>query len=228
MTTSKSEALREGHPSEATEARAAAARLHEAAPALERVAAIDARLAAIASEAKAAARGPLPKDEVADRLISWLRSRRQEFEHPRSEANGDKRPFPVVVSQLSARDTVIHASADEAFTLLVWLLGPELEDRAREAVAGLDYVEGLSAAERVQRGAAHDKERARLVAEREPLVETVRAAGIAFAHLPETQDRLNNEARRAALRAEEQIRDQTDQRRQHEIEKEIEARESRA
>jgi hypothetical protein len=202
-----------------SDVRATAGRFSKAAPAWERIEQIDARLGAITKELKDARRGPLPRAEVADRLVAWLRSRREAFERPYS-SGGQRLSTPAVVARLSAYETYEFSGAAEVFDMVVFLF-PDLEERARAAVARADYPEGLPSAERARAGAALEAETERLVTEREGHVETCRAAGVDVSHRPETQARINAEQRAEQLRADQRAR-------QQEAEREIEEREARA
>ncbi len=156
-----------------------------AVPFVERVEEIDGRLTSIEAEQKAL-RGLLPRSDVGERLAVWLRASRERFE---------QRDASVLVHQLSAGEAPwVPQNGEALFALLVFILGPDLEETAREAVARLAYPEGASLQERRERGAALQAERSRLVEERAGLVDQAQAAGAAVEHLPETV----RERRRAA------------------------------
>jgi hypothetical protein len=204
--------------SKAKELREKASRYAAVAPSLERIDEIDARLAAIDEDAGSKGE-PLPKVEVAERLVSWLRARREEVEYPRRYKDGEPQPTPYVVTRLSGGHTDLSIETPrEVFCLLAWIFGPDLERRALEAVDRAVYAEGASAVERERRRAALDAERGRLVDERERLVEEVRAGDVPVAHLPETQRRIEKEQAAERRRAEERER-------QKEAERQIEERE---
>jgi hypothetical protein len=151
--------------------------------------------------------------------VAWIRARREHVERPHSWSGGQL-AVPSVVSRLSSHEGIDLDNPREAFDLLAWILGPELERRALEAVARADYAEGPSTEERARRRAALDGERTRLVEEREGLVERLRADHVEIAHLPETQQRIEAHQRAEQRRTEERAR-------QEEAALEIEERERR-
>jgi polyhydroxyalkanoate synthesis regulator phasin len=174
----------------AKDARAQAGRLTQAADHLDRVAEIDARLAQIKT-ALQAANWPLPKDEVADRLVGWLRARRERFEEQRMSATSALTAHELV-STLSVGNPLGFATLapeEAVFDLLLFLIGGELEEKVRAAIQRLNLKSGLGSRERVALTANLGAERCRLVDEREQLVEELRSAGVDVGHLDETQSK---------------------------------------
>jgi len=180
-----------------SEVKAAASKYAKAIPALEGIEKIDVRLAALKDEAKRASGGWLPRAEVTARLLDWLKSLDGTF----SGGNVAQAVSGVSFQQFGLRLAPGHP-AEDALAFILWLLGPEqVEKLARAAVARDAYDEGLSTADRAKLKSALAGERERIVAEREELVETCRAAGVEVAHLKETAERRDAEARTAARAA---------------------------
>lgn len=169
-----------------------AQKLNDAMPALQRIDAIDARLAEIAAEQKSLG-GALPPGEIANKLANDLAARAHDFDAGRSPWSSRE-----IVSELTARDRLPGTFFSEPMHVLALVLAlftpEELDERVQDAVKRWNYPHGRSAQERQKLGGGLAEERAALVAEREPLVEAAKAAGADIAHLPET-----TRARQAAI-----------------------------
>lgn len=178
------------------------AALKQATPLVERLDAIDRRLAALTTEKLAADNALLPKGEVTARLLEWLATVRTQFEQSGGTFLGDDVAIDLV-SRFSqdAPQAPIVGKADHVFQLLVWLLWPAIEASAPAAVQRTAYTEGPRLKVRTATRARLTEERATLVAEREGLVEqavSMTGGALKIEHLPETfqqreRDRRNEE-----------------------------------
>jgi len=195
-----------------------AGRLTALAPDLERIEAIDERLAGIRADLKDTA-GLLAPGDLGEALAAYLRQRRESFERP-----GPRATVWDLLQRLSAGKAPsfqVLAPDQLVLDLLLFLLGERVEELATEAICRLPIRPGMSAKERERVRAKLDAERVELVAERERLVEKCRNGGLTLAHLVETQQRLN-----AETRAREQEARQRD--RQRRVERDLDGREAGA
>jgi hypothetical protein len=199
---------------------ASANRVASAAPSVERVERIEARLAAIQQELTRNASGHLPKAEVTARLMDWLRTRREHGEPFRRDIKTAAGLAESVVSSLSAEPPRRPELRDHehVFSMLLFLLWPAIEQSAPAAIARLDYTPGRSSRERAAMKASLTKERAALVAEHEQLVDQVNeisGGSISLQHLDETRQR-RQEAER------DRASEEAQRRRQQELSDQIE------
>ncbi len=193
-----------------------------AGPMLERIQAIDGRLAAIRGEERAAG-GMLPREEVEARLCAWFRERRENFERGPVNVSSSLTASLVASGFSVGRPLSIAAQrspGDAAFDLVLWLLGPEVEERAKAALARVEFRSGLGSKERAALRARLGAERAELLAEREGLVDECCEAGVTVPHLPETEQRRAQDAERAR-------QEEAQRRRQAEAERRVAQRENR-
>ncbi len=195
-----------------------AAKITDAIPAVKRIEAVDARLAAIREEEREF-RKLLPKEEVAARCREWLGSVRDRYRRESGRYEIHATAFDLVRALSGSRRPHLR-SEDDVFALLVFLLGPALEESASRAILSLDFEEGPSSDVRTRRSAEMVTERQELIAEREELVERVNAAGLGLAHLPETVEKRSREAAQAE-------REEEARRREAEAAREIDARHER-
>lgn len=182
--------------SKLVEVQSEASKYEKVVQALAKIEKLDARLAALRGEKKNATAGWLPKDEVASRLVEFLRRRDRTF------GAGKVAQEVTGVSFQKMGLFGWQLSSDGALDFVLWLLGPDhVEKLARAAVARDAYTEGISSAAREKLLAGLTAERERIVTEREALVETCHAAGVDVAHLQETAQRRYQDASAAAQAA---------------------------
>lgn len=177
-----------------TRTRAQIAGMEAAKPLLERVDAIDERLAELAAELKTFHR-LLPKSDISALMLGWLQRERTQFEGESSEVFLNT--LMRTVAALHRGDRPRVWDGQHGFQLLLSLLWPQIEQSVPLAIERLNYQEGPSAVERARRGPAIEVEHAALLTEREQLVDEIAAVtngAVKLDHLPETAERRSRDA----------------------------------
>jgi hypothetical protein len=173
---------------------------------LERIDAIDARLPMLDVEEQALT-GPVPRDEHAERIQAWIRRLGAAF------VSGRSGPYDFAPSASSVLEPLSRATdpkdpditnQDDAWRILVWLLGDELVAAVPRALAMQPDAGGLRSTERAPIIAKLKAERAALLLERRQLVIRVHEESeqtVTIEQRPETQAEIAAETRAAELKA---------------------------
>ena len=187
---------------------------------LARIGKIDARLAELQRAARTIST-LLPRDEMNAALRGAIAHERARFK----KTTHSQTPHVIISSLLGTlSDPKNHSHSIEAlvrnphdaFGLLVFFLGADLEEKAVKALDGVEWNEGETVRRRVEKDAEAVAETAELLAEREKLVDLANTdPRLSLEHHRETRERHEREAakrRRDEIRrvAEKRALDQLD------------------